>query len=77
VPLNKDILVRQDIRLLNPVIGPVAPADKPNVYEFRSYRTKPRAVRQWAELMRTVRCIRPSCCRRRIRRCSRFSREAA
>jgi len=54
VPLHDDILVRQDVRLLNPVIGPVAPAGTPNVYELRNYRTKPRAVRQWAELMRKV-----------------------
>jgi hypothetical protein len=52
VPLHKDILVRQDIRLLNPVIGPLAPAGTSNVYELRTYRTRPGAVRQWAELMR-------------------------
>jgi hypothetical protein len=51
LPLNGAMLVRQDIRLLNPVVGPVAPAGKPNVYEFRNYRTKPRAARQWAELI--------------------------
>ena len=51
-PLIRPHLVRQDIRLLNPVIGPIAPASAPNVYEFRNYRTKPGAVRQWAELMR-------------------------
>ena len=32
-------------------MGPVAPARSPNVYEFRNYRTRPGAVRQWAELM--------------------------
>ena len=53
-PLIRPHLVRQDIRLLNPVIGPIAPASAPNVYEFRNYRTKPGAVRQWAELMRKV-----------------------
>jgi hypothetical protein len=46
-PLNKDIMLRQDIRFLNPMIGPVAPAETPNVYEFRHYRTKPGAARQW------------------------------
>ena len=51
LPLNTAILVRQDIRLLNPVVGPAAPAGKPNVYELRNYRTKPRAARQWAELI--------------------------
>jgi hypothetical protein len=54
LPLNTEIVVRQDIRLLNPVVGPFAPAATPNVYEFRSYRTKPGAVRQWAELMQKV-----------------------
>jgi NIPSNAP protein len=54
LPLNKAILVRQDIRLMNPVVGPVAPADKPSVYELRNYRTKPGAVRQWAGLMQKV-----------------------
>jgi hypothetical protein len=51
MPLNSAILVRQDIRLLNPVVGPVGPASRPNVYELRNYRTKPRAARQWAGLM--------------------------
>ncbi|HEY7548136.1 MAG TPA: NIPSNAP family protein [Hyphomicrobiaceae bacterium] len=51
VPLNRAIMVRQEIRLLNPVVGPVAPAGSPNVYELRNYRTKPGAVRQWAGLM--------------------------
>ena len=54
IPLNKGILVRQDIRLLNPVIGPVMPAQSPNVYELRNYRAKPGSVRQWAELMEKV-----------------------
>jgi len=54
IPLIRPNLVRQDIRLLNAVVGPVAPARTPNVYELRSYRTKPGAVRQWAEMMRKV-----------------------
>ena len=36
------------------MVGPVAPARTPNVYEFRNYRTKPGAVRQWAGLMTKV-----------------------
>jgi NIPSNAP len=51
LPLIRPHLLRQDIRLLNPVVGPVAPASTPNVYEFRNYRTRPGAVRQWADLM--------------------------
>ena len=58
VPLNKDIMVRQDIRLLNPVIGPMAPAGAPNVYELRTYRCKPGTVRQWAGLMTKVMPVR-------------------
>src|SRR5262245_36783440 len=50
-PLNRDIYLRQDIRLLNPVVGPVAPAETPNVYELRTYRARPGAVRQWANLL--------------------------
>jgi hypothetical protein len=51
LPLIRPHLIRQDIRLLNPVVGPVAPAKTPNVYEFRNYRCRPGAVRHWAELM--------------------------
>jgi len=51
LPLIRPHLVRQDIRLLNPIVGPVAPGRAPNVYELRNYRTRPGAVRQWAELM--------------------------
>jgi hypothetical protein len=50
-PLIRPHLIRQDNRLLNPVVGPVAPATTPNVYEFRNYRTRPGAVRQWVDLM--------------------------
>ena len=51
LPLIRPHLIRQDIRLLNGVVAPVAPARTPNVYEFRNYRTKPGAVRQWADHM--------------------------
>jgi hypothetical protein len=51
IPLIRPHLIRQDIRLLNGIVGPVAPARTPNVYEFRNYRTRPGAVRQWAELI--------------------------
>jgi hypothetical protein len=55
VPLIRPNLVRQDIRLLNPVLGPIAPASAPNVYELRNYRARPGAVRQWVDLiMRTM-----------------------
>ncbi|HWB45146.1 MAG TPA: NIPSNAP family protein [Hyphomicrobiaceae bacterium] len=50
IPLIRPNLIRQEIRLMNAAIGPVAPARTPNIYEFRNYRTKPGAVRQWADL---------------------------
>lgn len=58
VPLNKGVIVRQDIRLLNPVFGPVAPAETPNVYELRNYRAKVGAVRQWVDLIMGVMPVR-------------------
>jgi hypothetical protein len=51
MPLNKDIMVRQDIRLMNPVRDLVVPAEAPNVYELRTYRTRPGAARQWVGLI--------------------------
>ena len=50
LPLTRPHLIRQDIRLLNVVKAPVAPATSGNVYELRNYRTKPGAVRQWVDL---------------------------
>ncbi|HET6926442.1 MAG TPA: NIPSNAP family protein, partial [Hyphomicrobiaceae bacterium] len=42
--------VRQDIRLLNAVREPAAPAQKPNVYELRCYRARPGGAKQWLDL---------------------------
>jgi hypothetical protein len=51
VPLVRPNLVRQDIRLLNVVRTPVAPANTPNVYELRTYRARPGgAAKQWLDL---------------------------
>jgi hypothetical protein len=50
VPLIRPNLIRQDIRLLNPVVGPFKPAREGNVYEFRYYRIKPGAIGQWVKL---------------------------
>ena len=50
LPLNRNNIVRQDIRLLNALKAPVAPERTPNVYELRCYRAKVGAARQWAEL---------------------------
>ena len=54
LPLTRPHVIRQDIRLLDAVVAPVAPARTPNVYEFRSYRTKPGAVRKWAEMIKST-----------------------
>jgi NIPSNAP protein len=49
-PLIFPLIVRQDIRLLNAIRPPVAPATSGNVYEFRNYRARTGgAVRQWIE----------------------------
>jgi NIPSNAP protein len=50
LPLTRPNLVRQDIRLLNAVRAPVAPATAGNVSELRTYRAKPGAIRQWVDL---------------------------
>jgi hypothetical protein len=49
LPLIRPHVIRQDIRLMNGVVGPTAPARTPNVYELRTYRTKMGVVRQWAD----------------------------
>ena len=43
-------LMRQDIRLLNAIKPPVAPANSPNIYELRTYRAKPGAAKEWLQL---------------------------
>ena len=47
VPLIRPHLVRQDIRLLNPIVGVNKPASAGNVYEMRYYRLRPGAVKEW------------------------------
>jgi hypothetical protein len=49
-PLVGPLILRQDIRLLDAVISPIAPAATGNVYEFRNYRVKQGATRQWLEM---------------------------
>jgi hypothetical protein len=47
-PLIYPLLVRQDVRLLNAIRAPVAPASTGNIYEFRNYRAKTGgAITQW------------------------------
>lgn len=47
VPLTRPILVRQDIRLMNPIIAPRAPEKAGNIFEMRCYRTRPGAAKEW------------------------------
>jgi hypothetical protein len=47
LPLIKPFMLRQDIRLMNAVVAPKAPAGKGNIYELRTYRLKPMAMRDW------------------------------
>jgi hypothetical protein len=47
LPQIRPLLVRQDIRLMNPVIAPRKPEKEGNVYELRVYRTRPGAAREW------------------------------
>jgi hypothetical protein len=50
IPLIRPLLQRQDIRLLNALRPPVAPASTGNIYEFRNYRAKPGgAAKQWLD----------------------------
>jgi hypothetical protein len=51
LPLIRPLLMRQDVRLMNALIAPVAPATTGNIYELRNCRAKPGgAVRQWLEI---------------------------
>ena len=47
LPLIRPFLLRQDIRLLNPILDLKAPSGGKNVYELRYYRTQPGAARAW------------------------------
>jgi hypothetical protein len=50
MPLIRPLILRQDIRLLNAIRPPVAPASTCNIYELRNYRAKPLgAVKQWLD----------------------------
>ena len=49
IPLIREHLVRQDIRLLDPILPLKAPESEGNIYEYRNYRTAPGRVREWAK----------------------------
>jgi len=55
IPAIRPLLMRQEVRLLNAIIAPIAPAASGNVYEFRNYRAKPLgAAKQWLDLVKDV-----------------------
>jgi hypothetical protein len=47
-------IVRVDVRLLNVVRPPIAPAVPGNVYELRNYRAKPGAAKAWLDLFQAA-----------------------
>src|SRR5258705_6496388 len=48
LPLIRPMLMRQDVRLLNALRSPVAPASTGKIYEFRNYRAMHAcAEKQW------------------------------
>jgi hypothetical protein len=54
-PLTRPLVMRQDVRLLNAIKAPVAPATTGNIYEFRNYRAKTGgAVKQWLDAFTAV-----------------------
>ena len=55
LPLIRPLLLRQDVRLLNALRAPAAPASTGNIYEFRNYRAKPAgAAKQWLNAFTAV-----------------------
>lgn len=49
LPLIRPNLIRQDIRLMNPIVAPKKPDSTGNVYELRYYRTRPGGIKQWTD----------------------------
>lgn len=47
LPKIREHLLRQDIRILNQVVGPKAPEGDGNIYELRNYRLRPGASKAW------------------------------
>ena len=54
IPLVRERLIRQDIRLLDPILPLKAPEAEGNIYEYRNYRTAPGRVREWAKLFQEI-----------------------
>jgi hypothetical protein len=58
VPNVRPLLVRQDIRFLNPVYGVNPPAKEGGFYELRMYRTNPGLAAGWAASYRDIMKVR-------------------
>ncbi|MGD9805740.1 MAG: NIPSNAP family protein [Hyphomicrobiaceae bacterium] len=58
LPLIRPMLLRQDIRLMNPVIAPRKPENTKNVYELRAYRIKPGRAKEWVNHIMEVMPVR-------------------
>ena len=55
IPLIRPIVVRQDIRLLNAIRPPIAPATSGNIYELRNYHGRPvGGTKQWLDAFTAV-----------------------
>ena len=54
LPEMRPYLLRQDIRLLNGIVGPHAPETGGNLYEFRNYRLRPGGLKEWVDLYTDV-----------------------
>ena len=58
VPTIRKHLVRQDIRLLDPILALKAPESEGNIYEYRNYRTAPGQVGAWAKHFQEIMPVR-------------------
>ena len=58
VPNVRPLLIRQDIRFLNPVKPVTPPKNEGGVYELRIYRTNPGMAGGWAQMFRDIMPVR-------------------
>jgi hypothetical protein len=58
IPLIRPLLVRQDIRLLNPVKEITPPTESGGIYELRMYRTEVGQAGPWSKLFREIMPVR-------------------
>lgn len=58
VPAIRDLMLRQDIRFLNPIHGVTPPEQEGGIYELRIYRMKPTMLGGWAASFRDIMRVR-------------------